>query len=79
MVKLGTVVTDAVSGFSGVATGRTEYLYGCIRIMVEPQGLHDGKPIEAQWFDEQRLTQKSPAKIGGPTAPPVQRQDAQRR
>ena len=55
MIRVGELVTDVLSGFSGVATSRTEYLYGCVRLCVEAQGLKDGKPIESQYFDEQRL------------------------
>jgi hypothetical protein len=73
MVKLGARVTDRISGFTGIATGRSEYLYGCVRILVEPEALHDGKPVEAQWFDEQRLTEQSPAKTGGPMPTPTRR------
>lgn len=78
MVKLGDRVTDRISGFSGIATGRAEYLYGCVRVQVEPEALHDGKPVESQWFDEQRLTDASPAKAGGPMANPTARKDASR-
>jgi hypothetical protein len=55
MVKLGDRVRDKISGFEGIAAARTEYLNGCVRITVEPEGLHDGKPVEAQWFDEQQV------------------------
>jgi hypothetical protein len=44
-----------LTGFSGIATARSEWLYGCARICIEPEELHDGKPIERQWFDEQRV------------------------
>ncbi len=83
MIKLGNKVKDTVTGFQGIATGRTEWMYGCARICVEPQELHDGKPIEGQWFDEQRLevisddrpqvSKDSSATTGGPRRDPVQR------
>lgn len=73
MVKLGDKVTDAVTGFTGIATARTEFLHGCVRICVEAAGLHDGKAIEPQWFDEQRLTAQSEAKTGGPGPSPPSR------
>jgi hypothetical protein len=66
MVKLGDRVTDTLTGFSGIATSRTEYLYGCVRIVVEPTELREGKPIDGQIFDEQRLDVASTAKTGGP-------------
>lgn len=73
MVTLGSKVKDNITGFEGIATGRSEYLYGCVRVLVEPQELRDGKPIEAQWFDEQRLEEKPTAKSGGPFDPPAAR------
>jgi hypothetical protein len=66
MVKLGTKVKDSITGFEGIATSRTEYLYGCVRVCVEPQGLHDGKPIDPMFFDEQRLEEQPTAISGGP-------------
>lgn len=80
MVQLGSKVRDSLTGFSGTAVSRTEFLYGCVRVGVEPDALHDGKPIDPHWFDEQRLVlveelepQVSPlssATAGGPGATP---------
>lgn len=55
MVKLGTKVKDALTGFEGIAIGRSEYLYGCHQVLIKPQELKDGKPIEGEWVDEQRV------------------------
>jgi hypothetical protein len=67
-------VTDRITGFSGVVVGRAEYLNGCISCNVQPEGLQtSGEPIEAQWFDEQRLTVGSAAKAGGPQPRPPAR------
>jgi hypothetical protein len=66
LVKLGDKVKDSLTGFEGVATARTEYLYGCVHVCVTPTGLKDGKPIESQWFDEQRIDPASVAGDGGP-------------
>lgn len=65
-VKLGDVVTDKFTGFTGIATSRTEYLYGCVRVYVEPTELKDGKPLEGAHFDEQRLDPESAVETGGP-------------
>ncbi|HAM56249.1 MAG TPA: hypothetical protein DCQ64_12950 [Candidatus Rokubacteria bacterium] len=73
MIQLGDRVRDNITGFEGVATGRTEYLYGCVRICIEPSALQEGKPIEAIWFDEQRLDKASAAKTGGPALAPSHR------
>ncbi len=72
MVNLGDKVTDSITGFKGVAIGKTEWLYRCIRFCVAAEEMKDGKPIEDQWFDEQRLTAESTAKVGGPHDDPVQ-------
>lgn len=54
-IKLGEKYRDTISGFEGVATARTEYLYGCVRIVLEGGGLkEDGTPKDC-YFDEQRL------------------------
>jgi len=72
MFKLGDKVKDSITGFDGVAVGRAEYLYGCVRVLVESSELKDGQPIDC-WFDEQRLTDKSNAKAGGPQSTPPSR------
>jgi hypothetical protein len=78
MVKLGERVMDRITKFEGIATARSEYLYGCVRILVEPTELKDGKPVEGQWFDEQRVDNESDVKTGGPGPTPTPRRDAPR-
>ena len=78
MVELGIKVKDNVTGFEGMATARTVYLFGCVRVLVEPMQLKDGLPIDAQWFDEQRLTEQSEATSGGSGQVPPSR-DAPKR
>lgn len=56
-IQLGMRVKDQVTGFEGIASARTEYLYGCIRIAVQSTELKDGKPVDAQWFDEAQLSE----------------------
>lgn len=73
--NLGSMVRDQMTGFSGVVIGRAEYLYGCVRVQVQPTGLLNGKPIEAEWFDEQRLDAESPAISGGPQVDPEPQND----
>ena len=74
-MKLGDRVRDKMTGFEGVAVSRTEYLYGCVSIGVQPTGLtdKDGKPKELEYFDEQRLSEESAAVTGGPGDHPPQR------
>ena len=46
MIKLGSKVRDSITGLEGIATARTEYLYGCVRITITPTELKDGKPVD---------------------------------
>lgn len=58
-IKLGTQVIDSVSGFSGVATGRAEYLYENPIIRVQAIKLNiDGSIISDEWFPENQLILK---------------------
>jgi hypothetical protein len=61
-IKLGTTVTDSVTGFTGVATSRTEYLNGCIRVGVQPVA-KDNKIEDAFHIDEQQLVQHGSLEI----------------
>jgi hypothetical protein len=69
-VALGTRYRDSITGFEGVATARYEFLYGCVRVLLE--GTKDGKPAEYT-FDEQRLTDVPSATSGGPAPEPPSR------
>lgn len=79
-IKLGNKVRDTITGFAGILIGRTEWMYGCNRIGIQPEGLHEGKPVDAEWFDEQRveLVEATPVKVspnstatsGGPKRDP---------
>lgn len=52
----GVKVKDIITGFNGVITGRCDHITGCNTYGINPQKLDsNGKPIEAQWFDENRL------------------------
>ena len=71
MIELGQKVKDNITGFTGIAIAKCEYLNGCISIEVKPTKLDkDGKMLGAQWIDEQRLTVKSKATTGGPQDTP---------
>lgn len=54
-INLGDKVRDKVSGFAGIVIGRTEWLYGCVRCIVQSQELKDGKPVDAVQVDEPQL------------------------
>lgn len=66
MIELGQKVKDSITGFEGIAVAKAIYLNGCISYQVKSKKLRNGRTIEAEWFDEQRLTCGSKAKAGGP-------------
>ena len=55
MISLGSRATDRITGFSGVVTGRCEYITGCNQLLIQPRVGTDGGHREPHWFDEQRL------------------------
>lgn len=53
---LGTTVRDRITGFTGIVTGRVEYITGCNQALVQPKMKEDGAAMpESAWVDEQRL------------------------
>jgi len=54
-IVMGCKARDAITGFTGVVAGITVWLNGCVRYALQSQELHDGKPIEQQWFDVETL------------------------
>lgn len=89
MAKLGDLVRDRISGFEGIVIGRTEWLYGCVRLAIAPQALDkDGKPGETAHIDEdqvqiveKKVMQPGPVKAahpGGPRPDATRRADARR-
>lgn len=74
-VKLGDKVRDVITGFEGINTGWLQYIHGCKRVLIAPPVDKDGKLLESQWFDEQRVelveareipdTMKGEAKLPG--------------
>lgn len=56
MIELGQTVQCRITGFTGVATGRVEYITGCNQVLVTPKAKPDGSLNDSAWFDEQRLT-----------------------
>ncbi len=55
MINLGDKVKDGVSGFTGIAIGRTVWLQGCDRVIVQPPVGKDGKLPDCATFDEPQL------------------------
>ena len=75
MIKLGDKVKDSITGFTGIVTGISSYLNGCVSILVCSNKLgSEGKEVN-EWFDEQRVAGKSEeirATAGGPQKRPPQ-------
>jgi len=56
LVNIGDEVKDQITGFKGIAASRTEFLYGCVRVEVQPQKLKADKNREdSVIFDETQL------------------------
>jgi len=53
--ELGEILKDKVTGFQGVAMGRTEYFTNCSHYGLCSQSLKDGKTLDWEWFAETRL------------------------
>jgi hypothetical protein len=70
MIELGVKAKSVISGFTGIITGRTEYINGCVQYAITPKA-KDGK-VESEWFDEQEVqvigkgVDLSAAATGGP-------------
>jgi hypothetical protein len=92
-VKLGSLVKDRISGLEGIVIGRCTWLYGCVRVTVQPQEHKDGKPAEAFCIDEAQAevlkdgavtgfeeepAPAPPARRAGPRADAGRRPDATR-
>jgi len=68
-IELGKKVKDSITGFSGVVTGRADYITGCRQYCVTPR-VSQGKMVESNWIDEDRLLKKpsEDKNNGGPQA-----------
>ncbi len=70
-IELGDEVKDIVSGFTGIATARTEFLNGCIRISIDPPVDKEGKPVEGKWFDQEQIEVLQRGKVKPKPATPM--------
>ena len=56
VVELGDKVCDKVTGFTGIAVAKHEYLQGCVRFSVQPKAdMEKGTVPESETFDEPLL------------------------
>ena len=74
MIKLGQQVRCIVTGFTGIAISRVEYLNGCVQYCVKPPVKDDGTLVDDSFTDYLELLDVDegvPAKVsntGGPKA-----------
>lgn len=76
-VELGDLVQDKITLFKGIAIQNVEYINGCNRIAVQPQGLNkDGKIFDCGWFDlpslkivKKQVVKRGSKATGGATTP----------
>ena len=54
-IQLGDEVKDIVSGFTGIATAKTEFLNGCVRVSIDPPVDKEGKHVDGRWFDQEQV------------------------
>ena len=47
---------DIITGFTGIITGRCEYISGCTQLLLQPTIDGSGSYREGQWFDESRIS-----------------------
>lgn len=52
---LGNTLRDKVTGFTGTATARIQYINGCIQYCLLPKVDKDGKYVDGIYIDVQRL------------------------
>ena len=80
-LALGDKAIDRISGFQGVVVAITEWLNGCRRITIQPEALHEGKPVDSSTFDAEQVARVeagptlTASKTGGPSIQPVRNRD----
>ena len=85
-IQLGDKAKDLVTGYEGICIARTEWLNGCMRIVLQSDKLDkEGKPQEGQTFDEPQLVVTKarrvscgPRDTGGPKPMPTRPQGPKR-
>lgn len=86
-IELGSKVRDRITGYIGIVVARSEWLYGCVRITVQQEGLDKDNKISHEVFDEagldtlmeaEKMIPVEERKTGGDQAPPSRRMDITR-
>lgn len=55
MVNVGDSVKDTITGLAGIAVCRAVWLYGCVRVGVQPRTAKEGKVPDIVYIDEPQL------------------------
>jgi hypothetical protein len=63
VVNLGDQVKDVVTGLTGIAVARTEWINKCVRLCIQPQELKDGKPVDNYTVDEEQCEVVTPSAV----------------
>lgn len=84
-ILLGQKCRDVVSGFTGIAVARTEWMNGCTRVTLQPPVNKEGALPEGQAFDEPNLMvvldtprKNANSREGGPRPPATRAPDPKR-
>lgn len=56
MIELGVMARDKITNFTGVVTGRSQFLTGCDQYLLQPNVGEGGEYRDGKWFDEGRLS-----------------------
>lgn len=68
MIKLGSIVKDTITGFTGIAVARCEYLNGCVQYEVQlPVGDEVKEYPKSKWIDGDQLQAIEATKTESPT------------
>lgn len=65
--NLGDEVKDRITGLKGIIIARTEWFNKCIRYVVQPVKLEDGKRVEEAAFDEDQIVIVTADKVPPPS------------
>ena len=55
-IRLGNKVKDKVTGYTGIAVTKVEYLNGCVQFCVKPEVGKDGKMPDGEYIDVHQLS-----------------------
>ena len=76
MVRLGDQVSDRLTGLTGTVTSRAEWLYGCVRVAVQPRELKESQVEKRVEVTTAGVEQpKTAPATGGPQRDPARSDD----